>query len=97
MDFNELKDEREALSNFLRSKIKTDVSLKGNKLLIDSENLSAGKLKRIVNKFVYHQNLNSKFWVELDGDTVKIKRFKHLKNENQEKKGTIPSTIKHGW
>ena len=66
------------------------------KLYVNSETLAAKELKRVVNKFVYHQNLNHTYWVGLEGDVVKINRFKHSKKKG-EKKGTVPSTIKHGW
>ena len=63
MDLGELKDEREPLLTFLRSKLKVDVASKGNKVVIDSENLSPKELKRMVNKFVYRRNLMNKYWV----------------------------------
>ena len=98
VDLGELKGESESLSSFLHSKLKADVTSRGTKLLVNSETISSKELKRMVNKFVYHRNLNNKYWVELEGDVVKINKFKRSKKkEEQEKKGTIPSTIKHGW
>ena len=98
MDLGELKDEKESLSSFLRSKLKVDVTLSGNKVLVDSENLSSKELKRMVNKFVYHRNLMNKYWVALESGVVKINKFKlSEKKEKRKKKGTPPSTIKHGW
>ena len=98
VDLGESEDERESLSNFLRLKLKVDVTLSGNKVLVDSENLSSKELKRIVNKFVYHQNLMDKYWVALENDVVKINKFKRTeKKEKRKKKGTPPSTVKHGW
>ena len=98
VDLGELKGESESLSSFLQSKLKVDVTSKGNKLLVDSETISSKELKRMVNKFVYHRNLNNKYWVGLEGSVVKINKFKRFKKkEEHEKKGTIPSTIKHGW
>lgn len=98
MDLGELEDERESLSSFLRAKLGVDVTSSGNKVLVDSENLSSEELKRLVNKFVYHQNLMNRYWVALEGGVVKINKFKHSeKKEKREKKGTPPSTIKHGW
>jgi len=98
VDLGELKDEKESLSSFLRSKLKVDVTSSGNKVLVDSENLSSKELKRIVNKFVYHRNLMNNYWVALESDVVKINKFKHSeKKEKRKKKGTPPSTIKHGW
>ena len=98
VDLGELKDEKESLSSFLRSKLKVDVTLSGNKVLVDSENLSSKELKRMVNKFVYHRNLMNKYWVALESGVVKINKFKRSeKKEERKKKETSPSTIKHGW
>ena len=97
MDLGELEDKRESLSNFLRSELKVDVASKGNKVLVDSENLSSKELKRIVNKFVYRQNLMKKYWVALEDDVVRIKKFKRPKEHKKSKKSIPPSTIKHGW
>ena len=98
VDLGELKNEKEALSNFLRSKLKADVTSSGNRVILDSEELSSKELERIVNKFVYHRNLMNKYWVALEGGVVKINKLKHTeKREKQKKKGTPPSTVKHGW
>jgi len=77
VDLGELEDERESLSSFLRSKLKVDVTSSGNKVLVNSENLSSEELKRLINKFVYHRNLNNKYWVSLESGVVKINKFKH--------------------
>jgi hypothetical protein len=98
VDLDELEDETESLSSFLRSKLKVDVTSRGNKVWVDSENLSSKELKRLVNKFVYRRNLMNKYWVALEGGTVRINKFKHSeKHEKQKRKETPPSTISHGW
>ncbi len=98
VDLGELEDEREFLSSFLRSKLKVDVTSSGNKVLVDSENLSSKELKRLVNKFVYHRNLMNKYWVALQSGVVKINKFKRVeKHKKRKEKGTPPSTVKHGW
>jgi len=98
VDLGELEDEKESLSSFLRSRLKVDVTSSGNKVVVDSEDLSLNELKRMVNKFVYHRNLMNKYWVALEGGVVKINKLKHTeKREKQKKKGTPPSTVKHGW
>ncbi len=98
VDLGEIEDEREALSSFLKSKLKVDVIPRGNKILVNSENLSPKKLKRIVNKFVYHRNLMNEYWVSLKGSVVRINRFKDVEKHKKRKKETIPpSIIKHGW
>ena len=98
MDLGELKDESETLSDFLRARLKADVTSSGNKVLVDSENLTPGELKRLVNKFVYHRNLMNKYWVAVESNVVKINKFKRSeKHEKRKAKATPPSTIKHGW
>jgi len=88
VDLGELGDERQSLSSFLRSKLKVDVTSSGNKVLVNSENLSSEELKRFVNKFVYHRNLNHKYWVALESGVVKINKFKHSeKTKNERGKG----------
>jgi len=98
VNIRELKGERELLSDFLRSKLRIDITASENELLIDSENLLPEDLKRFVNKFIYHRGLMNKYWVALTGNVVKVKKLKHSKKHEKEKgKGTPPSTIKHGW
>jgi hypothetical protein len=97
VDLGELMDECEALSSFLGSKLKTKVTSIGNKLFIHSELLSPSELKRLVNKFIYHKNLNHQYWIGPEGDIVKINKFKHSNKKEKQKKGITPSTIKHGW
>jgi hypothetical protein len=98
VDLGELQDETEPLSSFLRSSLKADVTSSGNKLQVDSKELSPQELKRLVSKFVYHRNLNNMYWVALEGSAVKVNKFKDVKkHEKRKKEVTPPSTIKHGW
>jgi len=98
VDLGELENEGETLSDFLRAKLKVDVTSSGNMVLVDSENLPSKELERLVNKFVYRRNLNDKYWVALESGVVKINKFKRSeKHEKRKRKGTPPSTIKHGW
>jgi len=98
VDLGELEDEGESLSSFLRSKLKVDITLSDDILLVDSENLSVKELKRLVTKFVYRRNLMNEYWVALEGNGVKINKFERSeKPKKRKKKGTPPSTIKHGW
>ena len=97
VDLGELKDERESLSSFLSSKLKVDVSSTGNKLFVYSDSLASSELKRLVNKFVYHHQLNHMYWVALKDNAVKIHKFKRAEKKGKQKEGITPSTIKHGW
>jgi hypothetical protein len=94
----ELEDEREFLSSFLRATFKAEVTSDGNDVLVDSEKLSPQELKRYVSKFIYHRNLNNKYWASLKGGVVRVEKFGSAKESGkQKKKVTPPSTIKHGW
>jgi hypothetical protein len=95
--FGELEDERESLPSFLRKTLKVEVTSHDNDVLVDSEELSPQELRRLVSKFVYHQRLNNRYWVSLEGDVVKIGRFKEAKKSEKRKKVVPPSTIRHGW
>jgi hypothetical protein len=98
IDLGDLEAESKSLSGFLRSKLEIDVTASGNKLSIDSENLTSKELRRLVNKFIYHRNLMSKYWVAVKDNGVEIKKLRHSeKHEEGKKKATPPSTIKHGW
>ena len=99
MDLGVLEtDERELLSDFLRSTLNVNVTLGGSKVSVDSEQSSLEELKRLVNKFVYHKNLNRKYWLALEGGVVKINKFEKAKKQEKRKKETTqPSTIMHGW
>lgn len=98
VDLRDMKEEQESFSSFLRSKLKVDVTSSGNKILVDSEDLSSNDLRKMVNKFVYHRNLMNQYWVALESGVVKIHKFKRSeKKKKPKKKGTLPSTVKHGW
>ena len=90
--------ERELLSGFLRSSLGVDVVLSGGKVFVDSGQLSLDELKTLVNKFVYHRNLNRMYWVAVEGSGVRVSRFeKAKKREKRRKDATPPQTITHGW
>lgn len=93
----DLMDERESLSSYLRIALEVDVACDAKGVLVGSEELSPEDLKKLVNKFVYHQRLNNKYWVALEGEIVKINKFKEAKKEKRNKEALAPSTIKHGW
>jgi hypothetical protein len=98
VDTAELEGETASLCDFLRSKLGVDITKSENKLWIDSENLSSKELKRFVNKFVYHRNLMNKYWVELEGTVVTVRKLKRSEKHKKHKEKAIPpSTIKHGW
>jgi hypothetical protein len=97
VDLGDLKDASASLSSFLSSKLEAGITSMGNMLFIYSDSLSSSEFKRLVNKFVYHHHLNHTYWVGLEGDVVKLHKFKHATKKGKQKEGAAPSTIKHGW
>ena len=73
-------DEKAFLSSFLHSH-RFGVTANHDSLTVDSEKLSSQELERLINKFVYHRNLNHKYWVSLEKDVVKINRLKGVKRQ----------------
>ncbi len=98
VDLGDLQNEKEHLSSFLQSNLKVTVSPFGNQLTVDSENLSAEEVHRVVTKFVYHRNFNSTHWVSVKGTTVKINRFKETaKKKEKHNDKAIHQTAAESW
>jgi hypothetical protein len=99
VDFGDMKEKIEHLADFLQNKLKVDVSVSKNKMFIETQGLSPQKLEKAVTKYVYHQNLNARYWASLDGNVVKINQFKGSKKpEKQKKKKQLSSTtITQSW
>jgi hypothetical protein len=99
VNLGDLQNEKEHLYSFLQSKLEVTVAIAGNKLTVNSENLSAQELHHVVTKFIYHRNLNGTHWVSIEGTTVKINRFKgKAKKNKKQKKNTSPhQTAIQSW
>ncbi len=97
VDLGDLHDEKDKLTSFLNAKLKVNVVYSQNKLSIDSETLSPEELERAVNKFVYHKNLNTTYYVSLEGRVVKINRFKNAKKPEKISKHPTSPTFAHGF
>jgi hypothetical protein len=98
VNLGEMENEGESMSSFLSAALNVKVTSDNDSLLVDSEKLSAEELKKQVTKFIYRRHLNQKYWVAVEGGSVKIHMFEAKKREKKKKqRGTPPSTIKHGW
>ena len=97
IDLGDLGKQTENLSIFLSSNLKSEVTANRTKLTVHQEGLTPQELQKAVTKFVYNQNLNSTHWVSIDGNVVKINRFKHTKKTKENKNPVSPSIITHGW
>jgi hypothetical protein len=90
VDLGELKKEKESLISYLRTKLEGSVASSGTDVIVNSENLSAEELKRKVNKFIYNQELSNKYWVALEGEVVKVQKFKRHEEKSKRRKGYVP-------
>jgi hypothetical protein len=99
VDFDGLEaSEKESFRVFLGSRLGVDVVLSGSRVFVDSGRVSLEELRRLVNKFIYHRNLNRRFWVALDGEVVRVKLLEKVKkHERRRREATPPKTITHGW
>ena len=103
MELGDLNEEKERLHSFLNTKLKIAFTPTQNKLVADSEVISPQDLEKVVNKFVYHRNLNSTHWVSLEKNTVKINTFKNKdkkpekKPDKHKKNAGSPSSITQSW
>ena len=97
MDLGELQNEKENLSNFLRTHLHVKVTSNDDRLTVDSDAGTKQELHQAVTKFIYHKNLNGTHWASLKGNVIKIEKFEHTKKEKEDRNPETPSIIKHGW
>ena len=98
VELADLAEQREALSSFLGKTLRVNVTSDGKNVLVDSQELSSEELKKLVNKFIYHHRLNTKYWAALESGGVRISKLEEMKKDGKKKKKAVPpSTIKHGW
>ncbi len=98
VDLGDLENEKEHLSSFLQSK-QIDVAPDKNKLIVNSEKMSAQELQRMVTKFIYRRNFNNTHWVSVEGASVKVNRFKVTakKEKHKKKENAIHQTAVQSW
>ena len=92
-----LDNEKENLTNFLLAHLKVSISQATDKLSIESEKLGLKDLEHLVNKFVYHRNLNSTHWVSAEKSTVKINLFEKRKKKEHQEKEPPHQTAAQSW
>jgi hypothetical protein len=97
VDLGDLQNEKENLTSFLQLHLKVSVSQVEDKLTVDSEKVSVQELEHVVNKFVYHRDLNGTHWVSVEGATVKINRFKVIEKKEKNEKEPPHQTAAQSW
>ena len=98
VDLGDLQNEKENLTSFLQLHLKVSVSQVEDKLKVDSETVSLPELQHVVNKFVYHRDLNNTHWVSVEGaSTVKINRFKVIEKKEKHEPEPPHQTAMQSW
>ena len=97
VDLGDLQNEKENLTNFLQLHLKVSVSQVDDKLKVESEKVSLQDLQHIVNKFVYHRDLNGTHWVSVEGSTVIINKFKVIEKKEKHEKEPPHQTAAQSW
>jgi hypothetical protein len=97
IDLGDLQNEKEHLFNFLQAHLKAPLSEAEKGVAVDSSQVTLQELHHIVNKFVYHRNLNGTHWVSAEGTTVKINRFNVEKKKEKEKKEAPHQSLVQSW
>ncbi|MGO8805278.1 MAG: hypothetical protein ACLQO7_01550 [Candidatus Bathyarchaeia archaeon] len=98
VDLGDLQSEKENLTSFLQLHLKVPISQVEDKVTVNSEKVSVRELEHVVNKFVYHRDLNLTHWVSVeDATTVKINRFKVTEKKKKEKKEPPHQTAAQSW
>lgn len=97
VDLGDLQNEKENLTSFLQLHLKVSVSQVEDKLKVDSETVSLQELEHVVNKFVYHRDLNNTYWVSAEGSTVKINKLKVIEKEEKTTKEPPHQTAAQSW
>ena len=97
VDMADLDGEKENLANFLRSQFKLTSSVTPKGLEVNTEDVQTISLAIMVKKFVYHKNLNTSHWVNVENNVVKINRFKGTKKKEKHKKSMPHQNITQSW
>ena len=98
IDLGDLKSEKETLANFLNSNLNVSAVSGGNKIILESEKLSAVELQQAVTKYIHRHNLSRTHWVSVKDRTIKINRFKILEKKKEKHKKNQPhQTLTQSW
>ena len=97
VDLGDLQNEKENLTSFLQLHLKVPVSQVEDKVMVNSEKVTVQELEHVVNKFVYHRDLNLTHWVSVEGATVKINRFKVTEKKEKHEKEPPHQTAAQSW
>jgi hypothetical protein len=93
----DLEPDKQKLAEFLLSEFKLNSKLISEGLELNADEAPAYSLVRFVTKFLHHKNLNNKYWVSAETNSVRINKFNHEKKAKENKHPTTASVMKHGF
>jgi hypothetical protein len=98
IDLGDISAERENLHKFLGSKLKVEPTIIQGKIVFESNSVSPQEVQRLVTKFIYARNLNTRHWASLDGSTIRIQNFKGIEKKVEKHKKSAPAeTPTQSW
>jgi hypothetical protein len=97
VDLGDLRNEKENLTSFLQLQLKVPVSQVEDRVTVNSEKVSVVELEHVINKFVYHRDLNLTHWVSVEGTTVKNNMFKVTEKKKKQEKEPPHQTAAQSW
>ena len=98
VDLGDLQNEKGNLTSFLQLHLKVSVSQSEDEVTVNSEKVALQDLEHVVNKFVYHRDLNNTHWVSVEGaSTVKINRFKVIEKKEKHEPEPPHQTAMQSW
>ena len=93
IDIGELKNERDELSEFFKSKLRASIIAKDKMLVITSEEtLSAKDVKEHVKRFLHQKGLSEIYRVIEEKEVLRIIERKKVRKQKPEKKGIEPTS-----
>ncbi len=97
IDLGDLQNEKERLTSFLQSNLKASVTSEKNRLVLDSEKLSAPELHKAITEYVHRHNLSRAYCVSLEDKTVKINKFRGSNKKKDSKKDNTSQSLTQTW
>ena len=91
---SEIKEERDYLSDFLKSRIRVSIAVKGESLVLDAgeEKLLTKSVKAFVKRFLHQRGLIEAYRVIEEREVIRVTKRKHKEERRVRDKGTEPSS-----
>jgi hypothetical protein len=91
---SEIKEERNYLTDFLKTRIQVSIAVKGESLVLDAEEekLLTKNVKVFVKRFLHQRGLSEAYRVIEEREVIRVAKRKHREERRVRDKGTEPSS-----